>query len=179
MLFVNASRPVPPTAAHTSHSHSPRKMPSKPAKVVHLSRPVKPDHMTALKDAFAEFDKNSDGYITKDELAGVMRNFGHDIISAEELDEVMKIVDTDGNGVVDFKEFLEMMDSNTLVQDADEEVKALFALFDIDNDGYITEKEIRTMMKKMGESVRKKDVRKMVKEGDKNKDGKISFNEFQ
>lgn len=179
MLFVNASRPVPPTVS--GHAHTSRKAPPapKPPKAVHLSKPVKPDHMTALREAFAEFDKNSDGYITKNELAGVMANFGHEIITQEELDEVMKLVDTDGNGVVDFKEFLELMDSNTLIQDADDEVKSLFTLFDIDHDGYITEKEIGNVMKNLGEKVRKKDIRKMVKEADKNKDGKISFSEFQ
>ena len=34
-------------------------------------------------------------------------------------------------------------------------------------------------MKELGEKVRKKDLRKMVKEADKNKDGKISFAEFK
>ena len=69
---------------------------------VELSAPIQPDAMTELRNAFAEFDKDSDGHITKEELAGVMGNFGH-IISPQDLDNVIKLVDTDGNGVVDFK----------------------------------------------------------------------------
>jgi len=134
--------------------------------------------MKALRKAFAEFDSNDDGFITKEELSGVMKNFGH-VICGEELDEMMELVDKDGNGVLDFKEFLEMMDSNTLVENQDMEVKSLFAMFDVDADGFITEKEIGNVMKNLGEKVRKKDIRKMVKEADKNKDGRISFTEFK
>lgn len=68
------------------------------------------------------------------------------------------------------------MDNNCLVQSVDEEMEHLFNMIDKNNDGFITEKEIKTMLKSMGEKVRKKDIRKMIKEADENKDGKISFN---
>ena len=80
-----------------------------------------------------------------------------------------------GNGLVDFKEFISLMDNNCLVQSVDEEMQHLFNMIDKNNDGFITEKEIKTMLKGLGEKVRKKDIRKMIKEADQNKDGKISF----
>lgn len=179
MLFVNACQTAAPSqkASSSSSKHS-KKAPEKSKKAIHLSKPVQPDNMKALRKAFAEFDSNDDGFITKEELSGVMKNFGH-VICGEELDEMMELVDKDGNGVLDFKEFLEMMDSNTLVENQDMEVKSLFAMFDVDADGFITEKEIGNVMKNLGEKVRKKDIRKMVKEADKNKDGRISFTEFK
>ena len=67
------------------------------------------------------------------------------------------------------------MENNSLIQQGDEEMENLFNMFDINKDGFITEKEIKLMMKNLGEKVRKKDVRKMIKEADLNKDGKISF----
>lgn len=143
-----------------------------------MAQPVKPQNMTALREAFAEFDQNSDGFISKEELLNVMTNFGH-MISNDELDAMIKLADNDGNGLVDFKEFLSLMDSNCLVQNVDQEVQNLFEMIDLNNDGYLSEKEISTMMKNLGEKVRKKDIRKMVKEADKNKDGKISFDEFK
>merc|ERR1711962_1190809 len=145
---------------------------------VELSTPIKPEDMKKLRAAFTEFDKDSDGHITKEDLCGVMANFNH-VISPADVDHVMKLVDKDGNGVLDFKEFLDLMDGNTLVHSADNEMKSLFNMSDIDRDGFITEKEISTVMKNLGEKVRKKDLRKMVKEADKNKDGKISFPEFR
>lgn len=67
------------------------------------------------------------------------------------------------------------MDSNTLVQNIDQEMESLFGMIDTNNDGFISEKELKAMMKGLGEKVRKKDIRKMIKEADMNKDGKISF----
>ena len=48
-----------------------------------------------LKNAFSTFDKNADGFISKQELAEGMSNLGH-IISSEELDDIIKAVDIDG-----------------------------------------------------------------------------------
>ena len=107
-----------------------------------------------------------------------MFSFGN-VISSADLNVALKSVDIDGNGVVDFKEFLELMEGNTLVESVDAEMKGLFDMFDIDRDEFITEKEIKTVMKKLGEKVKKKQLRKMIKEADDNKDGKISFNEFK
>lgn len=134
--------------------------------------------MEKMREAFAAFDVNGDGFISKQELADVMKNFGN-IISGEELDEMIKIVDKDGNGLVDFKEFLNLMDSNCLLQNIDQEMEKLFAMIDTNNDGYLSAQEITTMMKNLGEKVRKKDVRKMMKAADQNNDGKISFSEFK
>ena len=68
------------------------------------------------------------------------------------------------------------MESNCLVQDVDREIEALFAHIDRNKDGFISEKELKDMMKGLGEKVKKKDIKKMMKVADSNKDGKISFN---
>ena len=143
-----------------------------------LAQPYTPESMTALKEAFHIFDKNDDGYISKEELSQVMYNFGH-VMSNEELDQMFGVVDKDGNGLIDFKEFLNLMNSANKEQNAEEEMKNLFALIDANQDGFLSEKEIRDMMKGLGEKVKKKHIRKMIKEADLNKDGKISFNEFK
>lgn len=53
----------------------------------------------ALKEVFSEFDKNSDGYISKEELNHAMLNFGHNI-SNEEIEQMIKLVDIDGKNVL-------------------------------------------------------------------------------
>lgn len=143
-----------------------------------LAKPINPQNMEKLREAFAEFDLNDDGYISREELSDVMKNFGN-IMSNNELDEMIKVVDKDGNGLVDFKEFLNLMDSNCLLQNLDQEMEKLFQMIDTNNDGFLSAQEITTMMKNLGEKVRKKDIRKMMKEADKNNDGKISFSEFK
>lgn len=51
--------------------------------------------LSALQDAFSEIDKNSDGFISKEELKSAMLNCGQ-IISNQEVDEMIKLVDVDG-----------------------------------------------------------------------------------
>jgi len=48
-------------------------------------------------------------------------------------------------------------------------------VFDIDGNGLIDEKELKTTMKNLGESVSKSDVKAMIKAADKNGDGKIDY----
>jgi len=134
--------------------------------------------MDQLREAFKEFDHNKDGAISKDELARVMKNF-NTMVTEQELEQMVTLVDTNGDGGVDFKEFLALMERNCAAQTADEEIRSLFGAIDTDNDGYITEDEITKMMRSLGENISKKDVRKMLKEGDKAKDGVISFMEFK
>jgi len=142
------------------------------------AQPITEQNMLELREAFSVFDLNQDGYISKEELSTAMANFGH-LVTKAEIDEMVNLVDKDGNGLIDFKEFLALMDSNVLVQNIDQEMTNLFAYIDKNNDGFISEKELKEMLKGMGEKVKKKDIKKMMKLADQNKDGKISFTEFK
>lgn len=59
-------------------------------------------------DTFKVFDKNNDGYINQDELRSVMSQLGEKL-TAGELDEMIKEADTDGDGKINYVEFVKMM----------------------------------------------------------------------
>lgn len=61
-----------------------------------------------FKEAFAIFDKDGDGSITCNELGMVMKSLGQKPTEAELL-QMVKEVDADQNGEIDFPEFLTMM----------------------------------------------------------------------
>ena len=61
-----------------------------------------------LRDAFAVFDSDGSGLISRSELKGLLNNLGQ-VLSDEELDAMMNVVDKDGNGEIDFEEFKAMM----------------------------------------------------------------------
>eukprot|EP01082_Thalassiosira_pseudonana_P007851 g6917.t1 g6917 contig23:1482794-1483706(-) len=63
-----------------------------------------------LKDAFAVFDADGSGTISRSELKRLMKNLGQTLSDAE-LDAMMDEVDADGNGEIDFQEFKTMMQS--------------------------------------------------------------------
>merc|ERR1719402_388536 len=92
---------------------------------------------------------------------------------------MMRLVDKDGNGSIDFKEFLTLMDSNCIVADPEQELSNIFKQIDSDNNGFLEEKELTTMFQSFGQKVKKKDIKKMMKYADANKDGRISYSEFK
>ncbi|KAM9784236.1 calcium-binding protein 5b [Syngnathus typhle] len=62
-----------------------------------------------LKDAFREFDMDGDGSITSDELRNAMLKLLGEQASKKEIDAVVNEVDNNGDGTVDFEEFVQMM----------------------------------------------------------------------
>ena len=88
--------------------------------------------------------------ITTKDLCRVMRSQGQNPTEAE-LQEMINEVDADGNGVIDFPEFLTMMARKMRDTDSEEEIKEAFKVFDIDGNGYISAAELRYAMAKCGE----------------------------
>ena len=78
------------------------------------------------KATFALFDADGDGTITIDELGSVMKSLGQNP-SDSELRDMINEVDTDGDGVIDFNEFVEMMSRAS--SGGDETLQA-FKMFD-------------------------------------------------
>ena len=61
-----------------------------------------------LIEAFKVFDKDGNGFITSQELRHVMTNLGEKI-TEKEADEMIKEADLDGDGRIDYEEFVKMM----------------------------------------------------------------------
>lgn len=89
-------------------------------------------------------------------------------------------VDVDGDGEIDFQEFLEMMARKLggQEQNQNEELKQAFKVFDKDGDGYITATELKLVMKQLGEDLTQEQLNDMMREADTNSDGRIDFGEF-
>ncbi|XP_028761492.1 calmodulin-like protein 3 [Neltuma alba] len=63
-----------------------------------------------MKEAFNVFDQNGDGFITEEELSTVLDSLGLKHGKAlEECKRMIKKVDADGDGMVNFMEFKRMM----------------------------------------------------------------------
>ena len=59
---------------------------------------------------FRVFDKDGNGYISSAELRHVMTNLGEKLTD-EEVDEMIREADIDGDGQVNYEEFVAMMTS--------------------------------------------------------------------
>ena len=61
-----------------------------------------------IREAFKVFDKDGNGFISAAELRHVMTNLGEKL-SDEEVDEMIREADVDGDGQVNYDEFVKMM----------------------------------------------------------------------
>lgn len=87
-------------------------------------------------------------------------------------------VDTDGNGTIDFREFLDLMAHKIKDLDSDEELREAFKVFDKDQNGYISAAELRHVMINLGEKLTEEEVELMIKEADTDGDGQVNYEEF-
>uniref|UniRef100_A0A673YLK7 EF-hand domain-containing protein n=1 Tax=Salmo trutta TaxID=8032 RepID=A0A673YLK7_SALTR len=116
-----------------------------------------------FKEAFSLFDKDGDGTITTKELGTVMRSLGQNPTEAE-LQDMINEVDADGNGTIDFPEFLTMMARKMKDTDSEEEIREAFRVFDKDGNGYISAAELRHVMTNLGEKLTDEEVDEMIRE---------------
>lgn len=91
---------------------------------------------------------------------------------------MIKEVDEDGNGTIDFNEFVNLMKKKLRDTDLEEEYLAAFRILDRDSDGLLSAPELKHVLKNLGEDVTDQDVEEMVHEVDKDHDGLISIDEF-
>ena len=130
-----------------------------------------------LKEAFSLFDRDGDGTITIKELQVVMRSIGQNP-TEEEVMAMINEVDSDNDGEVDFREFMELMAKKMKEGEMDEELVEAFKTFDKNGNGCITMQELKDVMHQYGEKLSDEEVKLMFDETDSDKDGKISFEDF-
>ncbi|XP_061352557.1 calmodulin-2/4 isoform X1 [Gastrolobium bilobum] len=150
------------------------------------------EQISEFKEAFSLFDKDGDGMhlclvfdnfyrifccITTKELGTVMRSLGQNPTEAE-LQDMINEVDADGNGTIDFPEFLNLMARKMKDTDSEEELKEAFRVFDKDQNGFISAAELRHVMTNLGEKLTDEEVDEMIREADVDGDGQINYDEF-
>jgi len=96
---------------------------------------------------------------------------------------VIEIFDQDGNGEVDFREFIEGVSQFSVKGDKSLKLKFAFKIYDIDKDGFISNGELFTVLKMMvGNNLKDSQLQQIVDKtivyADKNGDGKIDYEEF-
>ncbi|KAI4344170.1 hypothetical protein L6164_011430 [Bauhinia variegata] len=143
-----------------------------------------------LKKVFSTFDKNGDGFITRQELRESLRNLRISMTDREIEDIVVKF-DSNGDGLIDFDEFC-LLTSECMVgqeggsegilkEDEEENLKEAFDVFDKDKDGLISVEELALVLNTLGlkEGRKIEDCIEMIRKVDMDGDGKVNFNEFK
>ncbi|OQV17182.1 putative Calmodulin-5/6/7/8 [Hypsibius exemplaris] len=95
------------------------------------------DQILQFHEAFTLFDKDGDGMITSTELGTIIKAIGQ-VATEKQLKGMVKEVDVDGNGTIEFNEFLKLMSKKNKNADPEQELHEAFKVFDRNNDGFIS-----------------------------------------
>ncbi|XWS64696.1 hypothetical protein CRYUN_Cryun05aG0025500 [Craigia yunnanensis] len=135
------------------------------------------EQIAEFQEAFCLFDKDGDGCITMEELAVAIKSLDQNP-TEEVLQNMINEVDIDGNGTIEFGEFLNLMARKMKEAEAEDELKEAFRVFDKDQDGYISPNELRQVMIHIGEKVTDEELEQMIREADLDGDGQVNYEEF-
>ncbi|KAL4237852.1 hypothetical protein ACF0H5_002564 [Mactra antiquata] len=135
------------------------------------------EQMKDFKASFSLFDRDGDGKVSKDELRTAMRSLGQNP-TEDELNEIMNEVDKDGNGTIDYDEFVNLMSKRSLEVNEEDELRKSFKVFDKNGDGLISFEELKYVMTHMGERLSDTEVTNMLQQADTDGDGQINYEEF-
>jgi serine/threonine protein kinase len=130
-----------------------------------------------IRELFNLFDTDRDGRLTKQEILRGVKSSKCMEFSENEIQNLMCLVDIDGNGYIEYQEFIAATyDKKKLLTEYN--LKKAFELFDKDKNGKISSDELKTVL---GVCNDENDVvwEKIISEIDSDGDGEISLDEFK
>jgi calcium-dependent protein kinase len=149
--------------------------PLKKVSLLFIASRLDENEIKDLKKVFEAFDKEKDGQISIDELQKGLLQLKSTRFNNEEILNLFKTIDVDKNGRIDYTEFLAatLQERNYLQK---EKLYEAFCVFDKDNSGHISKKELMEVLKT--QKTQEGEIEKYIKAADKNGDGVIDYKEF-
>ncbi|XP_044507503.1 calmodulin-like protein 30 [Mangifera indica] len=130
-----------------------------------------------MRSVFDKFDTNKDGKISRQEYKAALHLLGKGVAETEAA-KSFQLVDTDGDGFIDFKEFMEMMRGTGEGASWKSDIQGAFQVFDLNGDKKISAEELMEVLTRMGERCSLDACRKMIRGVDADGDGFVDMDEF-
>jgi len=135
------------------------------------------DEVQEVKDAFDLFDSDNSGAVSVQELVEAMQSLGLDQKN-DAVFNMIKEIDTDGSGELEFAEWLEMMTARLTNKTPKADIEKVFKLFDNDRTGEISLDNLKRVANDLGEEVSNEELQEMVQRNDVDKDGAWTLDDF-
>ncbi|TKR88280.1 hypothetical protein L596_012546 [Steinernema carpocapsae] len=124
------------------------------------------------QDAFDEFDKDNDGFITETQLGLLLRQFGQNPTEGKLIES------TGGRKKINFNIFLGLMKPIMKEIDSPDFIRPVFAKFDPKHTGFVSEAQFRSAMTTLGKKLTHEEVDEMIKIAGKREDGLVNYSEL-
>ena len=135
------------------------------------------EEIRRLGKRFRKLDLDNSGTLSVEEFMSLPELQRNPLVK-----RVIEILDEDGNGEVDFKEFIQGVSQFSVKGDKMSKLKFAFKIYDIDNDGYISNGELFQFLKMISSNLKDTQLQQIVDKtiqfADRDDDGKIDFEEF-
>ena len=135
------------------------------------------EEIRRLGKRFRKLDLDNSGTLSVEEFMSLPELQRNPLVK-----RVIEILDEDGNGEVDFKEFIQGVSQFSVKGDKMSKLKFAFKIYDIDNDGYISNGELFQFLKMISSNLKDAQLQQIVDKtiqfADRDDDGKIDFEEF-
>ncbi|CAI2383066.1 unnamed protein product [Moneuplotes crassus] len=138
-----------------------------------------PAQIAEFKEAFSLFDHDENGSVSISELGDVLRALGQNPTD-NELRDMVNEIDEDGNGTIEFMEFLILLTSKSKEMSQEEEITEAFKILDRERDDYVSLKEIKFFMRKVAHiKLSNAEAEAMLNYADSDGDGMVTFEDFR
>ena len=131
-----------------------------------------------LREVFIIFDESGSGKLTKDQLIKGLNIVLSEEESEKEVNRLMNIIDVDGNGFIEYEEFLRAGLNKAKII-TNENLETSFKLYDINKRGKINSKELGMVLGQGDDNIKEEVWQELIDEADIDKDGEINFNDFK
>lgn len=121
------------------------------------------DKLKECKIVFDVFDKDKDTYITTNELGDVMRILGG-APTEQELDNMINQIEETNTNCISFEKFIELLVEKLNNQESEEELVAEFAKMDKEQNGRITEADLRNLMSNYENALSNSEIEDIISE---------------
>ncbi|PON36451.1 Parvalbumin [Parasponia andersonii] len=140
-----------------------------PAKTTGLKR-------EEYEQVFRHFDSNADGKISSEELRAYFTSI-EESMSPEEARTVVREFDNNGDDLLDFGEFVRLIERDG--GEGDDDLKMAFEMFELDKGcGHITPKGLQRMLNRLGDAKSYQECVSMIRVFDLDGNGVLDFDEF-
>ena len=113
------------------------------------------------------------GTIDPKELKAAMQSLGFEAKN-QTIYQMISDIDKDTSGEIDFEEFLDMMTAKMSDKDSREDIQKVFNLFDDDQTGKISLRNLKRVAKELGETMSDAELLEMIERADTDTDGEIT-----